>query len=62
MRKFLLLVLIALCCWNCQEDTLETYDGQDGVYFVNLYAGRILSLEDNFSDTTNFSFAFPAVR
>lgn len=58
MKNILITLLIALCCWNCQEDTLETYDGQDGVYFVNLYAGRILSLEDNFSDTTTFSFAF----
>lgn len=62
MKKFLLLALIALCYWNCQEDTLETYDGQDGVYFVNLYGGRILTLEDNFSDTTNFSFAFVTVQ
>ena len=57
MKYYYLLLLIALFCWNCQEDKLDTYDGQDGVYFINLYATRILTSDDWFSDTTNFSFA-----
>lgn len=60
MRHILLLVLIAVCCWNCQEDKLAIYDGQDGIYFVNYYAPNT-NAENVYTDTTSFSFALVSV-
>ena len=57
MKHVLLLILIALCCWNCQEDKLAIYDGQNGIYFINLYGPTSLD-KDVYTDTTSFSFAF----
>ncbi len=56
MKRILIFILIALGCWNCQEDKLATYDGQDGIYFVNYYASTTQA-KDIYTDTTSFSFA-----
>lgn len=45
MKQIAIILLIALGCWNCKEDLLDTYSGTDNVYF---YVD---------SDTTMFSFA-----
>ena len=45
MKQIALILLIALGCWNCQEDFLDTYSGSNNVYF------------NMDGDTTLFSFA-----
>ena len=45
MKQIALILLIALGCWNCQEDLLDTYSGSNNIYF------------NMGGDTTLFSFA-----
>lgn len=60
MKYYYLLLLIALFCWNCQEDKLDTYAGQDSIYFINYE--RTSNLDRyTYSDTTTFSFAMVTV-
>ena len=57
MRNILLLLLITLCCWNCQEEKLATFDGQNGIYFINYYRNNNTAKE-LYTDTTSFSFVW----
>lgn len=56
--KYILIfgILSVLFCWSCSEDKLDTYDGNNSIYFAvkNPYAISGESLP--YTDTTVFSF------
>ena len=54
MKNILLILGFSLLLLNCSEDTLDTYHGNDGIYFAPNMLGKYI-------DSTSFSFAMVTV-
>ena len=54
MKNILLIFGLSLLLVNCSEDTLDTYHGNDGIYFAPSILGKYI-------DSTSFSFAMVTV-
>lgn len=54
MKNIIILLGFSLLLLNCSEDKLDTYHGNDGIYFASNMLGRYV-------DSTSFSFAMVTV-
>lgn len=57
MKQIGYILAIFLLCMACKEDLLETYHGEDAVYFASDASEAVAK----YADTTTFSFAFETV-